>query len=257
MKAIKTNIDFGYYHPNGVYHASCLSAMESIGDNVIGAIIVDPPYGVGYQSNNRIDKFDPIVGDSSFETLIPFIDAWLPECYRVLEDPAPFMVFTRWDVYPQWAAKISEYFEIRNVIIWDKSGGGMGDLAGNFAPSYEIMILAVKGDWKRPPGTKRIGNVWRFSAPVGVDHPTPKSIEFIRQAIQYTVFRGKIIMDTCAGSGSTLIAASQLGYPYIGFELDQAYATLAQRRLVELGGEEVSLAERVDAGLPLSFTDLR
>ena len=54
-------------------------------------------------------------------------------------------------------------------------------------------------------------------------HPTQKPVGLLKQLIQTFTDEGDIVIDPCAGSGSTLRAARELGRPSYGFEVDKGY----------------------------------
>ena len=62
-------------------------------------------------------------------------------------------------------------------------------------------------------------------------HPTQKPIELYRWILGKYANPGYIILDTHVGSGSSLIACRELGYQYVGFELDETYFTAAYKRI--------------------------
>ena len=62
-------------------------------------------------------------------------------------------------------------------------------------------------------------------------HPTVKPTLLMEYLIKLVTPEDGIVLDPFAGSGSTLIAAQNLGYPYIGIELDAEYVGLSKARL--------------------------
>jgi site-specific DNA-methyltransferase (adenine-specific) len=62
-------------------------------------------------------------------------------------------------------------------------------------------------------------------------HPTQKPIRLMAALIELTTTPGQIVLDPFAGSGSTLVAAKQLGRKYLGIELDPADVHLCRQRL--------------------------
>lgn len=62
-------------------------------------------------------------------------------------------------------------------------------------------------------------------------HPTVKPIALMRYLIQMVTPPGGVVLDPFMGSGSTLVAAAQLGFPAIGIELSEEYAEIAARRV--------------------------
>jgi site-specific DNA-methyltransferase (adenine-specific) len=66
---------------------------------------------------------------------------------------------------------------------------------------------------------------------VGNNHPTVKPIELMKYLIKLITPPGGIVLDPFNGSGSTGCAAVELGYNYIGCELDPAYVEIAKKRI--------------------------
>jgi len=62
-------------------------------------------------------------------------------------------------------------------------------------------------------------------------HPTQKPVDLYRWILNKYAKRGDVILDTHAGSASSLIACRELGFKYVGFEIDDEYYTKAQIRL--------------------------
>lgn len=65
-------------------------------------------------------------------------------------------------------------------------------------------------------------------------HPTQKPFDLMAALVSLVTSPGQIVLDPFAGSGTTLAAAKYLGRGYIGFELDEGYAGIAQKRLDNL-----------------------
>lgn len=62
-------------------------------------------------------------------------------------------------------------------------------------------------------------------------HPTQKPLRLMRSLIELSTVPGQIVLDPFCGSGSTLLAAQQLGRHYLGYEADASHAAVARRRL--------------------------
>ena len=63
------------------------------------------------------------------------------------------------------------------------------------------------------------------------NHPTVKPLALMKYLIKLITPPNGIVLDMFAGSGSTLIAAKQLGFPYIGIEIDENYCEIAEKRI--------------------------
>lgn len=63
-------------------------------------------------------------------------------------------------------------------------------------------------------------------------HPTQKSVETLKELISIFTDPGDVVIDPCAGSGSTLRAALELGRPSYGFEIDRRMCKEAQEKML-------------------------
>ena len=66
---------------------------------------------------------------------------------------------------------------------------------------------------------------------VGNNHPTVKPVALMRYLIQLIAPKHSVILDPFTGSGSTGMAAVELGHRFVGCELDSDYVTIAKRRI--------------------------
>ena len=76
--------------------------------------------------------------------------------------------------------------------------------------------------------------VWRHGTTKGLDrpdHPCPKPLSLMRELIEQFTDPDDVVLDPFCGSGTTLVAARDLGRRAIGIELSAAYAALAVERL--------------------------
>lgn len=195
----------------------------------------DPPYGVQFQSNRRTktEKFDVLEND---DTILDF----LPNVKRFTDGFV--FVCTTWRVLDKWMPLFEKYLTMTNMIIWDKGGGGLGDMTGTFSTDYEIMLVANQGAKIRG---KRIGSVWSIGkdAPGDYVHPTQKPVALAGQAIASTTNREDIVLDLFGGSGSTLIACEQLGRGCRMMEYDSHYVDVIIDRWERFTGMKAEKAE--------------
>lgn len=211
-----------------LYHGRCQDILPTIPSGSVDALVTDPPYGMSFRSNRRTatEKFDRIVGDETIDAM-----SWFPEAWRTLRDGGAAYVSTRWDVFPTWVEQMRPVAECRNVIVWAKGGGGMGDLAGDYIPEHELIMYLPKG--RHVLRGKRVGNVWQVpkDPPSSYEHPTQKPVSLMGRAVSKSTDHGGVVLDPFAGSGSTLRAAADLGRRAIGIEVDERYCELIVRRM--------------------------
>ncbi len=195
--------------------------LRQIPDGAVDLILTDPPYGIDYQSNRREvwEKLPKIEGDRNLEWLTVFVD----EAYRVLADDRHFYCFCRWDMYHVFHQAISARFQVKNALVWVKNNHGCGDLAGAYAPQYEMVIFAVKG--RRKLNGKRHPDILEFAtvSSRARKHPVQKPVEMLKFLIEKSTQPDEIVLDPFAGVGSTAMAAIEAGRRYLAIEIDERF----------------------------------
>jgi DNA modification methylase len=79
--------------------------------------------------------------------------------------------------------------------------------------------------------------VWEIPRPTASpDHPTVKPVELVARAIVLSCRPGDVVLDPFAGSGTTIIAAEQLGRRCCAVDIDPVYVDVAVRRWEEFTG---------------------
>ncbi len=146
------------------------------------------------------------------------------------------------------------YSELKNLIVWKKTNGGMG----TFYRSQHELVFAYKVGTAPHINTFGLGDTGRYRTNVweypGVNsfganqkdlelHPTVKPVALVTDAIKDVTRRGDIVLDGFGGSGTTLIAAERCGRIARLVELDPVYCDVICRRYVALTGGEAVMAE--------------
>ncbi len=130
--------------------------------------------------------------------------------------------------------------ERQRLIWWKRAlGPGMGDLSMPWGTAHEDIYVLGQGWDREASGQIRAASVIvtdgapgsRNGAASKVGHPTPKPLGLMEQLIVRCP--PGVIADPFAGSGSTLIAARNLGRRAIGVECHEPYAEIAARRLAQ------------------------
>ncbi len=98
--------------------------------------------------------------------------------------------------------------------------------------------------------------IWRFDKPRrNADHPTSKPLDLLAYPIRNSTQANAIILDTFAGSGSTLMAAEETDRIAYCMELDEKYASVILRRYAEATGDAAGITCQRD-GERLAYLDL-
>jgi site-specific DNA-methyltransferase (adenine-specific) len=69
--------------------------------------------------------------------------------------------------------------------------------------------------------------------PSKIEHPTQKPVELCEYLIKTYTAPGEVVLDVCAGSGTTAVAAVNTGRDWLAFETDPGYCVTAARRIDE------------------------
>lgn len=208
--------------------------------NKVGAVVTDPPYGIGYRSNQPAfdggTRFiERTFGQDVLDT------SWLVPWSDVADQDACMYVFTRWDVLPAlWRAIEAIGFEIRQRLIWDKSHWTMGNL-DYYGTQTEDIIFATKGHpvltWMQRRGNLIKTPTITYSPDSRTGHATQKPIAAVSPWIEDSVPLGGLAVDPFLGSGTTMVAAEQLDRICYGMEIEPKYVAVTLERMAGMGLE--------------------
>ena len=119
---------------------------------------------------------------------------------------------------------------IDSLLVWDKCWIGPGGSRG-LRPSYELCALIPFGNFALP--NRGLADIWRhqWSSTKPSGHPAEKPISLLFELVKQSP--GPTILDPFMGSGTTLVAAKQLGRKAIGIEIEEKYCEIAAKRLAQ------------------------
>ena len=142
---------------------------------------------------------------------------------------------------------MDEALSFFHAVVWDKSGAGDG-LGWRYRRNYEFVMVAHRRGGKLAwnPTAGAVANIARVTPPRERSHPNQKPIKLVRWFIENHTEPGDLVIDPFAGSGTTGVAAVQAGREFLGFELDPAWAEVANVRIAAarpLGQTELFPAE--------------
>ncbi len=233
-------------------------------------VFTDPPYNVPIDGHvcglGRVKhrEFAMATGEMSEAEFTEFLGQVFSNLVQVSGDGAIHFVCMDWrHVGEVIAAGKRCYSQLKNLCVWAKSNGGMGSL---YRSQHELVFVFKVGDGPHINNVK-LGkhgryrtNVWSYP---GINsfgkerdddlavHPTVKPVALVADAILDCSRRGGIVLDTFAGSGTTLLAAERTGRRGYGMELDALYCDVIVRRVAKLIGLRAIHAENGK-----SFADL-
>jgi DNA modification methylase/transcriptional regulator with XRE-family HTH domain len=210
---------------NKLICGDCLIELEQLEDSSIDLVITDPPYGIDYQSNRsqygeHVTK-EGLLNDGLNEAT-KLIENTCEILTRKTKENAHLYFFIGWQTEHQFRSIIEKYFDIKNVIIWDKGNHGSGDLEGSWGNRYEMIIFASKGRRTlNKPRPEDIILINRLDSTKMI-HPTQKPTELIKVLLKASSQKADTVCDPFMGSGSTIKAVNEIGgLNYIGIELNK------------------------------------
>lgn len=227
-----------------------------MGSDRARAVFTDPPYNVkidGHVCGSGTVKhreFAMASGEMDAAAFTAFLEASLGAMAAVSVDGAIHFTCMDWRHMAELQAAGSKiYSELKNLVVWAKTNGGMGTF---YRSRHELIYVWKVGS---APHTNTFGlgehgryrtNVWDYP---GVNsfganqkdlalHPTVKPVALVADAIKDVTRRGEIVLDGFGGSGTTLIAAERTGRVARLVELDPIYCDVICRRYTALTGVE-------------------
>lgn len=212
-----------------IKNGDSLQILESLNDGSIDIVLTDPPYGISYISNRSINE-DSITKrgllNDGKEQAFELLDKTCEILSRKTAENAHLYFFCSWSVFSAFEAIISNYFNIKTPIVWDKGNKGSGDLENDWGNQTEIVIFCVKG--KKMVNNRR-GNIISVSRlhTTKMVHPTQKPIELLLDILAVSYVKGDFVVDPFMGSGSTIKACNEIGAKCLGIELDSEMFNIA------------------------------
>lgn len=185
------------------YNRDCMEAMREMPDNAFDLAIVDPEYGININSSGRLGKYG---GKKNWDSQPP-PESYFTKLRRVSKNQIV------------WGGNYFNLPPTRCFLIWDKKqpegvSFAMCEFAWtSFDASAKTFYYSTLFDDK----DSRI-------------HPTQKPVALYEWLLTNYAKEGDKILDTHLGSGSSRIAAYNLGFEFVGYEIDKDYFDAQEER---------------------------
>lgn len=247
-----------------------IEVLRKMPDESVDLVVTSPPYNLKNSTGNgmkdgRGGKWSKAALMNGYEDHgdnMPHDEyaAWQRECLREMlrvtkEDGAVFYNH-KWRVQAgllQDRQDIVSEFPVRQIIIWRRKGG-INFNAGYFLPTYEVIYLLAKPKFKLAPKANAYGDVWEFGQEFKNPHPAPFPVELIERIIGST--NAQIVLDPFMGSGTTAIAAMNLGRDWIGIELSKKYCDMADERVKNHVVQSALVTDAIPVDKPVLLPNL-
>ncbi|MGO9029326.1 MAG: DNA-methyltransferase [Acidimicrobiales bacterium] len=252
-----------------------------ITDGSVALVVTSPPYFAGKEYETALGV-GHIPAD--YDEYLSMLHAVFAQCFTKLEPGGRIAVNVAnlgRKPYRSLSRDVIDILEslgylLRGEIIWQKSRAAGGSCAwgtyqrpGNpvLRDITERVVVASKGRFDRavtPQQRARRGlpnegsmtmddfvdattDLWDIptESATRIGHPAPFPVELPRRLIELYTYRGDLVLDPFMGSGSTAVAAVRTERHYLGFDTDEAYVALAERRVADARAERTPSTRRV------------
>lgn len=225
------------------------SYVRLLDGQTVNQLFSDPPYGVDYRARRRPipgkqPKKDrrakrPLRGDSQGHAKY---QRWLrPNLAMMAEHLHPGGAYYLWlsDKHLGFAADVLAESEVytSTILTWAKNWPTPG--YADYKTQTEHALYGWKrGAKRRFYGPKNASTLWQIPRERTENylHPTQKPLELAERAIRYSSRSGELVFDPFLGSGTTLVAAAQLGRRCFGMEIEPKYCDVIVRRYIATVG---------------------
>ena len=204
----------GEYGDHVIIHADCRTVLPKIPDKAIDLVLTDPPSGIDYDASHSKYK-DGIVRQNIIGDNAAF-------------DPTPMLKYSRLILWggncfanqlpksKQWLTWVNTMRDDANIRQSDTEIAWTRNCIGRSRVFHHLWI----GAYKESESGQR------------AQHPTQKPVLLMEWCLRL-VDDAKTILDPFLGSGTTLVAAKNLGRRAIGVEIEYKYCQIAEQRLAQ------------------------
>ncbi|MFH1079847.1 MAG: site-specific DNA-methyltransferase [Pseudomonadota bacterium] len=244
--------------------------MDLLPRHFVDLLFVDPPYNLSKSFNTNEFKEMPT------SEYAKWVDSWLEKLIPTLKPTASIYICGDWRSSGAIQQVAEKYFNVRNRITWEREKGRGANanwknnsediwfctVSDDFVFNVDAVKLKKKviapythengkpKDWERTEnGGFRLthpSNLWTdltvpfWSMLENTDHPTQKPEKLLAKIILASSKPNDFVLDPFLGSGTTSVVAKKLRRRYLGIELDETFACIAEKRL-EIANSDKSI----------------
>ena len=256
---------------NTIIKGDCVSEMRKLPDNSFDVAIIDPPYNLSSGGNWSWDNSEKLKGFGGAWSKVmenwdnmPLFDyfnfcaAWISEIKRLVKPTGSFWIHGTYHNIGliNFILQLQE-IEIINEVVWYKRNSFPNLSGRRLTASHETILWGHTGTSKKreyyfnyekskdtaypednlKAAGKQMRTVWDIPNNKAKEelaygkHPTQKPVRLIKRMLDISAKEGDRILVPFVGSGTDCVAAKMSGLDFLGFELDESYIEIAQKRL--------------------------
>jgi site-specific DNA-methyltransferase (adenine-specific) len=232
-----------YYEQDGItiYHGDCREILPGVSG--VDAIVTDPPYGLSLIGERHVGQAGCGVRNLDFfpdDTLdhgLAHVDTITAATATLLPHGAVYA----WLGHHQFAKATLSFHAMgwqTRFLVWNRTAPVPPPPWSGWPSGATLCLFAyrVGKKWDVHPKDMPRSNVltcdsYRFGSSEKNGHPTQMNPYLVNEPIRCSTEVGDMVLDPFAGSGTTLIAAKNLGRRAIGIEIEEKYCEIAAQRL--------------------------
>ena len=226
----------------------CLEVMRQLPDSSIDLAVTSPPYNISSTIHKGRIWYNPKLaqkegkGYDNSKDKMPRGEyvAWqrevISEVLRLLKDDGALYYNHKNHIKKKLMVgchDMLEGFPVRQMIVWNRYTG-INFQRTHFLPSYELIFMIAKKDYKLAEKKNYYKDIWTFVPVQHSEHPAPFPVELPYRCIESSLCMerdGAIVLDPFMGSGTTAVAALMLGKSFIGIDNSEKYCQMARDRI--------------------------
>lgn len=202
-----------------LYRADCREVLPTLAK--VDAVITDIPYGEVTRKSSGLRNLDK--GAADVETCD------LSEVLMVLEHGASVYVWCCTEQVSELRAGLVAVGYSTRLGIWEKLNPSPMNGQHLWLSALECCVYGKRAGAHFAEFCKPA--IWRGPTAEKEDHPTPKPVWLMARQIIASVKSNGVVLDPFMGSGTTGVAAMQLGRKFIGIEIEPKYFDIACTRI--------------------------
>jgi site-specific DNA-methyltransferase (adenine-specific) len=217
-----------YYNHTGItiYHGDCRDILPSL--EPVDLVLTDPPFSVPVKYHDADGDFPRSWGD--LVVMEPFFLEVFKAIRRVTKQTGQVYVHCDANTYPVFFKVAYPIWTRSQMIVWYKPTGRRGN---GWKHSHELVLHCATAATKYADTFNQDVIGIMPVRTLNRQHPAEKPGTLIQFLMEACPLQDPTILDPFMGSGTTLVAAKQLGRKAIGIEIEEKYCEVAVKRLAQ------------------------